>query len=85
VGLVNKIVPVESLMEEAKKMAFKLVKKPGLALRMVKMVVNEGINMNLQSALTHEARCFEILFSTEDQKEGMKTFLEKRTPTFKGR
>jgi len=85
IGLVNKIVPVESLMEEAKKMALKLVKQSGFALKIIKSVVNEGINMDLQSALAHEARCFEILFSTEDQKEGMKAFLEKRPPTFKGR
>ena len=85
VGLVNKVVPVESLMDEAKKMAGKFIKQPGFALRITKMVVNEGINMDLQSALSHEARCFELLFSTEDQKEGMKAFVEKRKPAFKNR
>ena len=85
VGLVNKVVPVESLMDEAKKMAGKFIKQPGFALRITKMVVNEGINMDLQSALAHEARCFELLFSTDDQKEGMKAFVEKRKPVFKNR
>ncbi|MCK4795674.1 MAG: enoyl-CoA hydratase/isomerase family protein [Desulfobacteraceae bacterium] len=85
IGLVNKVVPVDSLIEEAKKMAAKIVRQPNLALRITKLVVNEGINMELKSALTHEARCFEWLFSTEDQKEGMKAFVEKRKPIFKGK
>jgi len=85
IGLVNKVVPVYSLIDEAKKMAAKIVRQPNLALRITKLVVNEGINMELKSALTHEARCFEWLFSTEDQKEGMKAFVEKRKPVFKGK
>lgn len=85
VGLVNKVVPVDSLMAEAKKMAGKFIKQPGFALRITKMVVNEGINMDMQSALAHEARCFELLFSTEDQKEGMNAFVEKRKPVFQNR
>ena len=85
VGLVNKVVPVELLMDEAKKMAGKFIKQPGFALRITKMVVNEGTNMDLQSALAHESRCFELLFSTDDQKEGMKAFVEKRKPAFKNR
>jgi enoyl-CoA hydratase len=71
-------------MDEAKKMATKLKSQPPFALKITKMVVNEGINMDLQSALAYEARCFEMLFSTEDQKEGMRAFLEKRGPIFKG-
>jgi enoyl-CoA hydratase len=85
IGLVNKLVPVESLMDEAKKMALKLLRQPGFALKMMKMVVNDGINMDLRSALAYEARCFEILFSTEDQKEGMRAFMEKRKPLFEGK
>jgi len=85
IGLVNKVVPIESLMSEAKKMASKLAQQPPLALKTTKMVINEGMDMNIQSALALEARSFEILFSTEDQKEGMKAFVEKRKPIFKGR
>ena len=85
IGLVNKVVPVESLMDEAKKLAAKLANQPAYALQMTKMVVNEGIDMDLQSALNYESRCFEIMFSTEDQKEGMRAFIEKRKPIFKGR
>lgn len=85
IGLVNKLVPVASLMDEAKKMALKMVRQPGFALKIIKMVVNDGMNMDLQSAMAYEARCFEMAFSTEDQKEGMKAFIEKRKPVFKGR
>lgn len=85
IGLVNKVVATSSLMDEAKKMALKLAQQPTIALKMIKTSVNKGINMDLPSALAHEARCFEILFSTEDQKEGFKAFVEKRKPNFKGR
>lgn len=84
IGLANKVVPLDSLMDEARKLALRLVKQPAFALRMNKLAVNEGINMDLYSALGHESRCFEILFSTEDRKEGMQAFVEKREPNFKG-
>ena len=85
IGLVNKVVPVASLMDEAMKMASKIARQPGVALRMTKFAVNSGMNMDLKSAMSYEARCFEILFSTEDQKEGVKAFIEKRKPAFKDR
>lgn len=56
-----------------------------VALKMIKTAVNEGFNMDLRAALAYEARCFEMLFSTEDQKEGMTAFMEKRKPVFKGK
>ena len=85
IGLVNKVVPLASLLDEAKKMAAQYAKQPGFALKMTKKVVDAGINMDLQSALAYEARCFELLFATEDQKEGMRAFIEKRKPSFKGK
>ena len=85
IGLVNRVVPVGSLLDEAKKIAQELLKLPPLALRMTKWVVNEGINTDLRTGLGLEARCFEFLFSTADQKEGMKAFLEKRRPEFRGK
>jgi len=84
-GLINKIVPAASLMEEARKMALKIAKQPGEALKVTKLAVNSGLNMDIKSAVAYEARCFEILFSTEDQKEGMSAFIEKRKPEFKDR
>jgi len=85
IGLVNKVVPGDSLMDEARKMARTFIARPGYALMMIKELVDSGLNMDLNSALAHEARCFEILFSTEDQKEGMQAFVEKRKPVFKNR
>ena len=82
VGLINKIVPVASLMDEARKMALKIASQPRNALKYAKMAVNEGMGMDIKSAMAYEARCFEILFSTQDQKEGMRAFIEKRKPVF---
>jgi enoyl-CoA hydratase len=84
VGLVSKVVPVEALMEETTKMAKKIARQPGIALKTTKRVLNNGMNVsNIRSALEYESQGFEILFSTEDQKEGMKAFIEKRKPIFK--
>lgn len=83
-GLVNKVVPVESLMEEVSKMAAKIAAKPPLALKIIKSVVNRGINMDLESALRFESQSFGLLFSTQDQREGVSAFIEKRKAIFKG-
>ena len=85
IGLANKVVKLDSLMDEARKMAAKLAKQPAYGVKMIKSCVNKGINMDLQSALDYESRCFEFLFSTEDQKEGIRAFVEKRKPAYKGK
>jgi len=85
IGLINKVVPADCLMEEARKMALKIAKQPGEALRATKLSINGGLNMDIKRATAYEARCFEMLFSTEDQKEGMSAFVEKRKPEFKDR
>jgi enoyl-CoA hydratase len=82
IGLLNKVVPAASLVEEARKMALKIARQPGFALKATKLSVNGGLNMDIKSAMAYEARCFEILFSTDDQKEGMNAFIEKRKPAF---
>jgi enoyl-CoA hydratase len=84
-GLVNRVVPVGSLMGEAKALATKIASRPGVAIKMIKLAVNGGLGLDLKSAIAYEARCFEILFSTEDQKEGMRAFVEKRKPAFRHR
>lgn len=84
IGLVNKVVPATSLMDEARKLAKKYASKPPLALRIIKKTVNNGLNMDLQSALKHEVQAFSLLISTKDSKEGLKAFIEKRKPVFKG-
>ena len=84
-GLVNKVVPAELTIEVAKRMARQLAEKPPLALRMSKESVNQALEMPLQAGLANERKNFYFLFSTEDQKEGMRAFLEKRRGQFKGR
>jgi len=84
-GLVNKVVPVSDLMTEAKALAQRIAVLPGVAMKMTKFAVNGGMSMDMKSALAYEARCFELLFSTGDQKEGTGAFLEKRKPMFKNR
>ena len=82
IGLVNKVVPFDMLMREAREMASKIARKPGRALWSIKKSVTEGRNMDMKSALAHEARLFEMLFSTEDRGEGVRAFVEKRAPRF---
>jgi enoyl-CoA hydratase len=84
-GLVNKVVPAESLMDEAKALAAKLLTKSGSILSLAKAAMTGGAGMSLPDALTYEAQCFALCFATEDQKEGMKAFLEKREAKFKNR
>lgn len=84
-GLLNKVVPHESLMGEAVQMARKMVSKSGIALYYAKKAMNTGMDIGLPAAMDFEERCFALCFTTEDQKEGMKAFLEKRKPVFKNR
>ena len=85
IGLVNKVVPVTELMSEAKKMAKKFTSRGPVALQLAKSCINEGLQMDLEIGLNYEHKCFSLLFATEDQKEGMKAFIEKRKPHFKGK
>lgn len=80
IGLVNKIVAPESLLDEAKSLAKKIMDVGPTAVRFAKTVINRGIDANLTTANSYETEAFSILFSTEEAKEGMKAFLEKRKP-----
>jgi len=84
-GLVTHVVPVELLLEEAKSMAKKIAAKPLLAIRHAKEAVLKAANTGLDDGLDFERKSFYTLFATEDRKEGMKAFLEKRKPVFKGK
>lgn len=85
IGLVNKVVPVERLMEEARALAGKLADYPPLSVRFVKRAVNTGMQLDLASALDYEAHIAAMLGTSEDRIEGFKAFVEKRKPDFKGR
>jgi enoyl-CoA hydratase len=84
-GLVSRVVPDELLVEDALTLAASIATKSPLALRLAKEAVNVAFEMSLTDALAHERRLFYLLFASEDQKEGMAAFVEKRTPDFKGR
>jgi enoyl-CoA hydratase len=84
-GLVARVVPNELVVEDALALAAKIATKSPLALRLAKEAVNAAYEMSLTDALAHERRLFYLLFASEDQKEGMAAFLEKRDPNFTGR
>ena len=84
-GIVNKVVPAEMTIEVAKRVARQLAEKAPLALRMAKEAVLKAFETPLAEGLAVERKSFYFLFSTEDQKEGMHAFLEKRRGVFKGR
>ena len=83
-GLVNRVVHPDRLADEARELAESYARKPPVALKMIKNAVWTGMNMDLSAALEYEARCFEILFSTDDRKEGVGAFMGKRKPDFTG-
>lgn len=85
IGLVNKVVPPDQLMTEAKELAKKLISKSGRILSLAKTAINSGMNTDLATGLDIEAQCLALCFETEDQKEGMKAFLEKRKAEFKNK
>lgn len=83
-GIVNKVVAPEQLMEEAYSWAKRLLRLSPLALRAAKKAINSAWNMDIGSGMQLEADTWAELFSSYDQKEGMNAFLEKRYPEFKG-
>jgi enoyl-CoA hydratase len=85
IGLVNKVVPADQLLAEARKFAGKLAGLSGFALKMIKHSINFGYDLAIDNAGRLEVECCAQCFSTDDQKEGMKAFLEKRKPVFTGR
>ena len=84
-GLVSRVVPAKSLLEEAMKAAQKIAEKSALTAIAVKEAVNRAQETTLREGLLFERRLFHALFATEDQTEGMAAFLEKRQPQFRDR
>jgi enoyl-CoA hydratase len=84
-GLVTKVVPVELYLEEAKNLAREIAKKPPLAVQLAKEAILKSYDATLAEGLNFERKNFYMLFSSEDQKEGMHAFMEKRPAKFSGR
>lgn len=85
IGLVNMVVEDEQLMETTVKIAGKIASKSPVQTDFIKSLVNKGADIDLNTACSLEISYFSSGFSTYDQKEGMKAFLEKRKPLFKGK
>lgn len=85
IGLINRICPPEELMEEAMNLARTIMTKGPVAVALAKLSIESGYDMDLDKALLIERTLFAQCFDTEDQKEGMAAFLEKRDPEFKGK
>jgi len=84
-GMLNRVVPVDALLDEAKAFGKKFKNSPLFAVEMAKSIMDTGINMGLKEALEVERLGFAMLYSTHDQSEGLKAFLEKRPPHFQGK
>jgi len=85
IGLVNMVIDDDKLLEKAEEIAGKIASKSTVQTNFIKDLVNKGIDVDLHTANSLEISYFSGSFSTHDQKEGMKAFLEKRKPDFKGK
>jgi enoyl-CoA hydratase len=84
-GLVNRVAPVDTYLDEAIRLAAQVAARAPIAIRLAKEAVNMALETSLAAGLAYERTLFYALFATDDQKEGMAAFLEKRDPTWKGR
>lgn len=85
IGLVNKVVEPEQLIEEVKLLAKKIASNAPIAVKLSKTAINRGLQMDIDTALMYEAEIFGECFSTVDQKNGMKAFLEKTEKRFENK
>jgi enoyl-CoA hydratase len=83
-GLVNRVVPEEAYLDEALKLAQEIAVRAPLAVKLGKQAVNHAFESFLTDGLADERRAFYLLFASQDQKEGMRAFLEKRPAAWKG-
>ncbi|MGI9502466.1 MAG: enoyl-CoA hydratase-related protein, partial [Geminicoccaceae bacterium] len=84
VGLASEVVPDDEVLETAIKLATSIARMPPLATQAIKEAIVQGESASLDSALLLERKAFQLLFATEDRREGMAAFIEKRRPDFKG-
>ena len=84
-GLINTVLPIESYLNEAKSLAKEIASKPPIAVRLAKEAVLKAFDTTIEGGLEFERKNFYVLFATEDQKEGMNAFVEKRKAEWKGK
>lgn len=84
-GIVNQLISEELLLEETMKAAEQIANQAPIAIRLIKEAVLKAVDTSLSEGMEFERKNFYLLFSTEDQKEGMNAFIEKRKPQFKGK
>jgi len=84
-GLVNRVLPDDQLMGAVEELAAKMLAAGPVGVRLAKACINKSLSLDIDSGLDFEAQAFGLCFGTEDQKEGMAAFLEKRTPTYCGK
>ena len=84
-GLVNRVVPVETYLDEALRLAEEIASRAPVAVRAAKKMINQAFERTLSEGLAEEKQEFYNLFATDDQKEGMQAFVEKRPPQWKGK
>jgi enoyl-CoA hydratase len=85
IGLVNKVVPLEELIQTVKNMGQAMASKASLALKYAKVAIRDGLDLTVEQGLRLEADLYFLLQTTEDRTEGVRAFLEKRHPRFKGK
>jgi enoyl-CoA hydratase len=85
IGLVDRVVPASELLNEAKALARKLAAKAPVARALIKQAINTGLDGSLPEGLAYEAAQFGLVFDTEDRREGVTAFLEKRKASWKGK
>ena len=85
IGLVEKVVPADQVLDAAKEVADKIANKGPEAIRLIKHAINEGLDLPLSDALNLEGRLFGEVCGTEDKNEGIRAFLEKRAPKYQGK
>lgn len=84
IGLVNRVVPKEDLMGEARKLALRLTSGPSIAIELIKSLARKSMDNTYEEQLVFESRAQQLCMTTEDFKEGVQSFLEKRGPHFTG-